>query len=229
MTYDKINGVYKRYNKLDADQKELPPGKKWGDFIEGDFSIPEFGYLLDNEWEWTEKLDGTNLRIIYSPEDGGIELRGKKDGSDIPKGIEEWMDGWLESNASAVRMAFGSATTPVYMYLEGVGPKINRGRNPFRSHYEAVLLDVRIDGWWLDRPALKDLANEFNLDRPTSFGIMSLKRAIELISNGPLFESPMGDGGVQMEGIVGTPRYGLWSRNKKRIITKLKYCDFPRR
>lgn len=47
--YHKINTLFKR------DEKNL--------IIEGDYSCPEFAYLAENEWTWTEKVDGTNIRV----------------------------------------------------------------------------------------------------------------------------------------------------------------------
>ena len=33
--------------------------------IEGDWSVPEFAYLADKPWRWTEKVDGTNIRLHW--------------------------------------------------------------------------------------------------------------------------------------------------------------------
>ena len=59
MKYPKINTLFKRDEKnhiiLDA------------------FTTPEFEYLKNNEWECTEKIDGTNIRIELEP-DGKVDL-----------------------------------------------------------------------------------------------------------------------------------------------------------
>lgn len=47
--YHKIDTLYKR--DMDSPRKPL---------IIGDWSQPVFGYLADNQWEFTEKVDGTN-------------------------------------------------------------------------------------------------------------------------------------------------------------------------
>jgi hypothetical protein len=31
----------------------------------GDFACPEFELLQDYEWDWYEKVDGTNIRVIW--------------------------------------------------------------------------------------------------------------------------------------------------------------------
>ncbi len=79
--YPKIQSIYKR-----DEQTHL--------FLEGEWSLPEFAYLSNNEWEWTEKIDGTNIRIIWTPKSDkweeahiawGVSVKGKTDRAQIPK------------------------------------------------------------------------------------------------------------------------------------------------
>ena len=49
--YPKIQSLYKR----GKDKK----------MIFGDYSIPEFEYLKDNLWQFTEKVNGTNIYIKW--------------------------------------------------------------------------------------------------------------------------------------------------------------------
>ncbi len=56
--------MYKRYTKEDRDENKIPDGKVWGEFKDGEFAQPEFETLKDVQWEWTEKVDGTNIRIM---------------------------------------------------------------------------------------------------------------------------------------------------------------------
>src|ERR1035441_10193144 len=52
--YHKIQGVYKRDGK--------------GNFIIGNYSLDVFRYLAHLPWRWTEKIDGTNVRIGIDPQ-----------------------------------------------------------------------------------------------------------------------------------------------------------------
>ncbi len=78
-TYHKIHGLYKRYLE----------GEKKGKFIIEEYSKPEFKLLKDIQWIWTEKVDGTNIRIIWDGE--GIErpmnliFKGKTDKAELSK------------------------------------------------------------------------------------------------------------------------------------------------
>ena len=55
--YHKIQTVYKR-----------DPATKHKYLLEGEFSTPELEFLANCQWEWTEKIDGTNVRVGYVPE-----------------------------------------------------------------------------------------------------------------------------------------------------------------
>ena len=53
--YGKIQTVFKR-----------DPETKFRTLLDGQFSLPEFEYLRSNTWTWTEKVDGTNIRIQWN-------------------------------------------------------------------------------------------------------------------------------------------------------------------
>ena len=50
--------------------------------IEGEYSLPEFEYLKNNEWVFTEKVDGTNIRVMWNGE--SVVFGGKTDDASIP-------------------------------------------------------------------------------------------------------------------------------------------------
>ncbi len=52
--YHKIQSIYLR-----------DPETKHKRFLIGQWTLPEFEYLADNEWSFTEKVDGTNIRIYW--------------------------------------------------------------------------------------------------------------------------------------------------------------------
>jgi hypothetical protein len=69
--YVKIQTVYKR--DLATKHKTL---------IEGDYSLPVFEYLAGNVWEFTEKIDGTNIRVEFDA--GVVAFGGRTDSAQIP-------------------------------------------------------------------------------------------------------------------------------------------------
>ena len=54
MLYPEILGPFKRH---------IEEGPLRGKIIMGDWSRPEFELLKDLRWEWTEKVNGTNVRL----------------------------------------------------------------------------------------------------------------------------------------------------------------------
>lgn len=61
--------------------------------IQGKWRLPEFEYLQDNQWMFTEKVDGTNIRIMWHPEErfigeslaaANLEFGGKTDNAQMP-------------------------------------------------------------------------------------------------------------------------------------------------
>src|SRR3972149_10315547 len=75
-TYPKIQTVFLR-----------DPETNFRNLIMGCYALPEFEYLKNNEWVFTEKIDGTNIRVIYK--DGEVMFKGKTDNSEIPKFLLE--------------------------------------------------------------------------------------------------------------------------------------------
>src|ERR1700692_4009049 len=66
--YPKINTAFKR------DERNV--------IILDDWSLPEFQYLSDKIWRWTEKVDGTNIRLHW---DGTkVRIGGRTDNAQVP-------------------------------------------------------------------------------------------------------------------------------------------------
>lgn len=69
--YHKIQTVFHR-----------SPESYYKSLMEGHWALPEIELLKDIEWLWTEKIDGTNIRIRW---DGKIvRFGGKTDNAQIP-------------------------------------------------------------------------------------------------------------------------------------------------
>ncbi|KKM01397.1 hypothetical protein LCGC14_1794810 [marine sediment metagenome] len=68
--YHKILSLFKRNMATD------------GKFIIGEWTTPELEYLKDNQWVWTEKVDGTNIRIMWDGVD--VVFGGRSDNAQLP-------------------------------------------------------------------------------------------------------------------------------------------------
>ena len=209
MKYHKIQTVFMR--DPETNHKTL---------LEGEFSIPEFQYLQYNQWEFTEKVDGTNIRVIW---DGNqITFRGKTDADVIPEPLENVLKDQFLPLTDIFAHHFKEAHT--ILYGEGYGRYIQKGGGKYSDTQNFVLFDVNIAGWWLKRPDVMDIANKLNIARVPVIGHGTLHDMVKVVRDG--FTSQWGD--FIAEGIVARPVVELATRAGNRIVTKLKYKDFPK-
>lgn len=205
--YHKIENVWKR---------DMANGGK--SLIEGQWTIPEFGYLANLDWQWTEKVDGTNIRVMF---DGTLRFGGKTDNAQMPVPLMERLQSLF--SVDALKAVFDvKPETPAVLYGEGYGGKIQKG-SKYRPTQDFVLFDVRVGHVWLNRESVLEIATALNLDIVPIVGIGTLHDAISYVRGNP--KSQWGD--FTAEGIVARPGTELLTRLGRRIITKIKCVDFP--
>ena len=205
--YHKILTVFKR-----------DPTTRFKTLIIGDYAIPEFEFLKDNEWVFTEKVDGTNIRVMFNGY--SIAFGGKTDRAQIDAGlINRLNERFLPLQDKFIEFFKNS---DVCLYGEGYGSKIQKGGGNYRQDQGFVLFDVKIGDWWLRRGDVEDIAHKFNLDVVPIIGTGTLSEMIRKTRNG--FDSAWG--GFRAEGIVARPATELKTRGGDRVITKIKHRDF---
>jgi len=201
--YHKIVTVYER-----------DPDTKFRTLKEGVWATPEFAYLKDNDWIWTEKIDGTNIRVIWDGEK--VVLRGKTDNAQLYAPLVAWMNAKFYSGALA-RVFDG----PSILYGEGFGAGI-QGGGKYRKDTVVVAFDVFMSGMWLRRESVVDIANKLEIEVVPVVGEGPLAKAVSVAKGG--FKSTYGD--FVAEGLIMRPAVEMMDRRGQRIITKIKYKDF---
>jgi len=205
--YHKIQTVYKRN-----------PATKHKTLLEGDLSLPEFEFLRNNQWLFTEKVDGTNVRVIFHQ--GEIIFGGKTDRAQIPPVLMTRLNETFLLKIDNFKEIFGDNT--ICLYGEGYGAKVHKGSGRYRPDPGFVLFDIRIDQWWLQRHDVEDIAEKLQIDTVPLIGTGTLQEMVTMAKAG--FQSQWGN--FTAEGIVARPAVELKSRNGERIITKIKHQDF---
>jgi ATP-dependent RNA circularization protein (DNA/RNA ligase family) len=209
MEYHKIQTVFKRDERTHK-------------IIETEFSLPEFEYLKDNEWIFTEKVDGTNTRIMWNGEN--VVFGGKTDNAQIPVFLLYKLQELFEGTAKRLLLKqIFTDSTDVVLYGEGYGNKIqSAGKDYMSDGVDFVLFDVKIGDWWLERENVEDIAKKLRIKSVPIIGKGTLKDMVEMTRKG--FRSQWGD--FLSEGIVARPTTELFTRKNERIITKIKHKDF---
>ena len=204
--YHKIQSIFKR--DMTSKQKTL---------IEGQWTLPEFEYLANNIWTFTEKVDGTNIRVIFK--NGGITFGGRTDDAQIPAKLVERLNERFLPMAVKLAEVFEDGAV---LYGEGYGAKIQKGGGNYRPDQDFVLFDIKCGEWWLQRADVEDVAQKLGLDIVPIIGEGTLHDAVAQAKAG------IGStwGGFQAEGIVARPKTELKTRSGHRLIAKIKCRDF---
>ncbi len=207
ITYHKIDAIFERDTQ---GTKRLIPFK---------FRNPAVEYLADNQWIFTEKIDGTNIRVCW---DGHTtHFAGRTDKANIPNHLLEFLNNTFNTNETEELFEQIFGEKEVILFGEGYGSKIQKG-HLYRDDVSFILFDVLIDNIWLKRESVEDIAKTFGIDVVPVIGQGTLTEAIEIIKSQP--KSTIGN--ANMEGIVARPLVEIYDRLGNRVITKIKCCDF---
>ena len=213
MKYHKINSIFKR--DLSINPSPL---------LMGQYSCPEFEYLANNEWEFTEKIDGTNIRLIFNGEK--IEIAGRTDKAQIPSFLFNFLSEMTANILPVVKEIFpyASEESKVALFGEGCGFKIQKNGQKYTNNEKRndfILFDILVNRTYLRRQDVVSIADKLNMCSAPIVGSGTIFEAIDLIRNG--LKSTYGD--FIAEGLVIRPIVELASRINGRIITKIKSCD----
>lgn len=206
--YEKIETVFAR----DINGTKL--------LIEGSWRDPTVAFLHELPWEWTEKIDGTNVRVFW---DGHtVTFGGRTDKSQIPAELVNRLNKLFggEVNAQIFEQVFGERE--VILYGEGYGRKIQNGDSYIPDGVDFILFDLMVSGNYQPREVVCSAARIFGVKCVPVVGIGTLDEAVAYIKTNP--KSTIGT--CDMEGIVCRPLLELQDRCGNRVIVKIKWNDF---
>ena len=210
-----------KYTKIETLYTRDTQGTK--QLVEGTFRSPAVEFLKDMEWYGTEKIDGTNIGIVW---DGhNITFQGRTERAQISADLVTKLTELFLNDATEELFEQVFGEKPVILFGEGYGAKIqNGGGNYIPDGVSFILFDVYMpeSNTWLRRDAIEDIGKTFGLDVVPIVYRGNLAGAVEFVKTNP--DSTIGT--AKMEGIVCKPVYELLDRNGDRIIVKIKWCDF---
>lgn len=204
--YEKIETIFVR----DENTKKLNENIYRNETVE---------FLKNIDWEFTEKIDGTNIRIYW---DGHkVSYYGRTEKAQIPSKLMNRLIELFGGNINEEMFEQKFGETPVMLIGEGYGAKIQNGGN-YREDNEFILFDVCINGNYQPRSAVKEIADYFNLEIVPTIMIGKLQEGIDYVKTKP--KSKIGT--ADSEGLVARPVIELRDRRGNRIIVKIKVRDF---
>lgn len=214
--YGKIETLYER------DEKTFK--------LKEPFVLKNRVYGLIKSWVWSEKIDGTNIRVMW---DGRkVWFGGRSNAAQIPADLVAHL--MLTFTPEKLKAAFPDieplaegedSATQVVLYGEGCGAGIQKGG--FYSKTKLFcLFDVLVAGkWWLAQENVEDIASKLDIPVAPVVGEMTLEEATEYIRKGFNTVLPGATEGLS-EGLIGRPCEALFDKKGARLIVKLKTKDF---
>lgn len=208
MLYHKINSIFKRD----------PATNK---FIFGDYTVPEHEFLKNLPWEFVEKVDGTNIRLIYDGDK--LTIGGRTDNTNLNSNLVKKM--YAKYNLATLKELFPDAHTvnPLYLCGEGYGAGIQKGGHYIPNDVDFILFDVWFGDLWLNRKDVIDIGAKLDTKVVETYQVCSLDHYLKTYADKPvpsfLYNGPA-------EGVVGKPLVELRTRRGDRVITKIKTVDF---
>ena len=207
-TYEKIETLY---------QRDVDGTKK---LMLGVYRDPTVEFLKDNIWEWTEKVDGTNVRVHW---DGhSVTFGGRTERASIPALLVNRLNNLFggEENAQLFEQLFGERE--VILFGEGYGSGIQSAGKAYNPNgVDFILFDLMIGENYQPRESVERCAESFDIRAVPVVGEGTLEEAVTYVKSNP--RSRLGE--IDMEGIVCRPKQELRDRCGKRIICKIKWGD----
>jgi len=202
---------------------------------------PEFETLAEIAWRAEEKVDGTNIRVLWGPPFDAPRFGGRTNRAQLAAPLVEYLRHTFAG--ASLRQAFPDfEADSVILVGEGYGAGIQNGGlyverledKTFRQRF--VLFDVLVvpergHPIWLKRPSVEDIAAKLKIPAiPVIHDRIRLGDAIAEIEHGAIIRSRMPGASEErlIEGFVLKPECDLLDRMGRRVITKIKYRDFKR-
>ncbi len=211
----------KEYTKIETLYNRDVKGTKR--MIDGDFRNETVEFLKDNQWVFTEKIDGTNIGIAW---DGHkVSYQGRTEKAQIPLNLmnELIIIFGGEENEELFEQKFGDMH--VILFGEGYGAKIQKGGEKYSEKPSFILFDVYLpeSDLWLKRDSLEDIAKCFSVPVVPIVLTGTIQQGVDYVKSHPLSSIAVQE--RYMEGIVGRPAVDVLDRQGKRVIVKIKWND----
>jgi len=190
--------------------------------------------LPKGKWIITEKIDGTNIRVILTKKDeeGNRETHiGSRKLLLNPedKSSKQFLDCLEEVNLNKIKEYFDKVDSTVVIYGEGYGAGVQKGRiYSLKKNFR--VFDIRIGEAYQDFEYVEKVCVDNQLNIVPMLGDIEeidYDGCVTLLGSHKETMIKEGDGG-QSEGFVYKFEPVLLNKYKERLIFKVKFKDFPK-
>lgn len=179
-----------------------------------------FNSLKNLTWVGTEKVDGTNIRIIW---DGyKIEIKGRTDNAQFQGELYDTLSQMFLTKEMEYVFEQIFENKEVVIYGEGYGPKIQAGGGLYSDKPKFIVFDINIDGHYLKRANVLDICEKLNLDVVPDIFLGTIDEAKKFVSKHP---SSTINEKHEMEGLVLELPLEIFDKNGNPLKCKVKYRD----
>ncbi len=210
ITYSKIETLFER--ATDGSNR----------LIKGKFRSEAVAATANLEWEFTEKVDGTNIRVGW---DGyKVSFGGRTERAQLPTPLLNRLTELFGGNEKEELFEQIFGEKEVVLFGEGYGAGIQKGGG-YRSNQDFILFDVNVEGMWLLRESVEEIAKAFGIDVVPIAFYGTVWEAVDRVEKKPISLVAQ-DRNMVAEGYVGRAPAGLLDRCGNRLIVKVKVKDF---
>lgn len=189
-------------------EKDTKPRERW-DIQTETHNFFTLGGLVHN----------TNISVCW---DGHtVTFNGRTERAQIPAPLVNYLKSVFGTNEAEQIFEEKFGETPVILFGEGYGPKIQNG-GLYRPDVSFILFDVLISNNYQPRESVEDIAKAFDIDVVPIIFEGTIQEGVDFVKAHP--DSTMGT--AKMEGLVGRPKVEMRDRCGKRVIVKIKWEDF---
>ena len=204
--YQKIETLYKFDNELKGYREE--------------FYNPIVEYLKDCKWIGTEKIDGTNTRVLWNGYN--FEFGGRTDKATLPKELLQILQNTFNYDMEILfEQKFGEKE--VLLFMEGYAGKIQNGA--YKGQESIIGYDIMIDDIYLDKNVSKRIFEELGIQFVPMTEFKNLQTCIDFVKT---HEQSIIQPESKMEGLVCFPLVRLYDHKGNRIIVKIKGRDLKK-
>lgn len=197
--FPKIKGIY----GYDINRKVIPT------------IIEDLEPIKDIEWTFTEKIDGTNVRVHWDWHKVSFYWRTNNGQLHKPL-LDKLQTIFFEELFEQV-----FEWTEVILFGEGYGWKIQHWKRDYQENEDFILFDIYINWVWLQRDSIEEIAEKMWLKVVPVVLKWTLQDWINFVK-----ENYLNKKWAQKEGIVWIPKGGFLDRMWRRISVKIKQDHF---